>query len=66
MVRKILRRCAPQNDSSLVILSEAKNLPSRLRDMVRKILRRCAPQNDSSLVILSEAKNLSLAAARPI
>ena len=39
---------APQNDSSfvilsptlLVILSEAKNLPSRLKGMVRKILRR--------------------------
>ena len=58
MARKILRSEAPQNDSSLVILSEAKNLFSRLRDMARKILRRCAPQNDSSLVILSEAKNL--------
>ena len=61
---------APQNDSSLVILSEAKNLFSRLKDMARKILRseapqndrergRAAPQNDSSIVILSEAKNLS-------
>ena len=39
-------RAAPQNDSSLVILSEAKNLFSRLKDMVGKILRRCAPQND--------------------
>ena len=43
----------PQNDSSfvilsppIVILSEAKNLFSRLRGMARKILRRCAPQND--------------------
>ena len=58
----------PPNDSSLVILSEAKNLPSRLRGMARKILRSEAPQNDreeetvppndSSFVILSEAKNL--------
>ena len=41
-------RAAPQNDSipPFVILSEAKNLFSRLRDMVGKILRRCAPQND--------------------
>ena len=31
--RKILRSEAPQNDSSLVILSEAKNLLSRLKDM---------------------------------
>ena len=46
MARKILRRCAPQNDSSFVILSEAKNLPSRLRGMARKILRSEAPQND--------------------
>ena len=30
----------------IVILSEAKNLFSRLKDMVGKILRRCAPQND--------------------
>ena len=37
---------APPNDSSLVILSEAKNLPSRLRGMARKILRSEAPQND--------------------
>ena len=36
----------PPNDSSLVILSEAKNLPSRLRGMARKILRSEAPQND--------------------
>ena len=46
----------------IVILSAAKNLPSRLRGMARKILRRSAPQNDrgekpapqndSSLVIL--------------
>ena len=52
----------------IVILSEAKNLPSRLGGMARKILRSEAPQNDreeetvppndSSLVILSEAKNL--------
>ena len=77
MVRKILRRSAPQNDrergraapqndsggerraserqlpslvilspSPLVILSEAKNLFSCLKDMVRKILRSEAPQND--------------------
>ncbi|PWM20203.1 MAG: hypothetical protein DBX49_00975 [Clostridia bacterium] len=39
-------RAAPQNDSSLVILSEAKNLFSRLRGMVQKILRSEAPQND--------------------
>ena len=41
-------RAAPQNDSipPFVILSEAKNLSSWLRDMVGKILRRCAPQND--------------------
>ena len=32
--------------TSFVILSEAKNLPSRLKDMVRKILRSEAPQND--------------------
>ena len=45
---------APQNDSSfvilsptpLVILSEAKNLFSCLKDMARKILRSEAPQND--------------------
>ena len=45
---------AAQNDSlppfvilpPIVILSEAKNLPSRLKDMVRKILRSEAPQND--------------------
>ena len=37
---------APQNDSSLVILSEAKNLSSWLRGMVQKILRSEAPQND--------------------
>ena len=52
----------------IVILSAAKNLPSRLGGMARKILRSEAPQNDrrgktappndSSLVILSEAKNL--------
>ena len=36
----------PPNDSSLVILSEAKNLPSRLRGMAQKILRSEAPQND--------------------
>ena len=30
----------------IVILSEAKNLPSRLRGMARKILRSEAPQND--------------------
>ena len=39
-------RAAPQNDSSLVILSEAKNLFSRLRGMAPKILRSEAPQND--------------------
>ena len=46
---------AAQNDSlppfvilpPLVILSEAKNLFSRLKDMARKILRSEAPQNDS-------------------
>ena len=32
--------------STPVILSEAKNLPSRLKNMARKILRRSAPQND--------------------
>ena len=56
MVRKILRSEAPQNDreresrpqndSFLVILSEAKNLLSYLRGVVRKILRSEAPQND--------------------
>ena len=64
-------RAAPQNDSSLVILSEAKNLSSWLRGMVQKILRSEAPQNDRErgesapqndsippFVILSEAKNL--------
>ena len=41
-------RAAPQNDSipPFVILSEAKNLFSRLKDMVGKILRSEAPQND--------------------
>ena len=63
-------RAAPQNDSipPFVILSEAKNLSSWLKDMVKRFFgakllrmtggRRAAPQNDSSLVILSEAKNL--------
>ena len=61
--------CHSEPPLPLVILSEAKNLSSWLKDMVRKILRseapqndrergRAAPQNDSSLVILSEAKNL--------
>ena len=36
----------PPNDSSLVILSEAKNLFSCPRDMAQKILRSEAPQND--------------------
>ena len=49
---------APQNDSSIVILSAAKNLPSRLRGMAERFFVAFAPQNDSSLVILSEAKNL--------
>ena len=73
MAPKILRSEAPQNDReeetappndrSLVILSEAKNLFSRLRGMAPKILRseapqndrggKPAPQNDSSIVILS-------------
>ena len=48
-------KSAPQNDSipllsfrasPIVILSAAKNLPSRLKSSVPKILRRSAPQND--------------------
>ena len=86
MARKILRseapqndrergRAAPQNDSSFVILSAAKNLSSCLRGMVRKILRseapqndrergRAAPQNDSSFVILSPTPIVILSEAK--